>query len=95
MSAIGTETVDLEAATDCGIVVTNVPDYCIHDVAEQASALLLAVWRKLPRAQGMARAGQWTLHELQPIRRLNGRVVGLVGFGRIAREVANRAQASG
>jgi len=95
MSAIGTETVDLEAATDCGIVVTNVPDYCIHDVAEQAFALLLAVWRKLPRAQEMARAGRWTLHELQPIRRLNGRVLGLVGFGRIAREVACRAQGFG
>ncbi|MEZ5100725.1 MAG: NAD(P)-dependent oxidoreductase [Thermoleophilia bacterium] len=73
-----------------GIVVANVPAYCTVDVAEHAVLLLLAAWRKLPTAQAVARSGDWGLEPLRPLRRLRGATVGLVGFGRIARETAAR-----
>jgi D-3-phosphoglycerate dehydrogenase len=93
--AVGTDGVDVEEATRRGIVVTNVPGYCTPDVAEHAIALLLAAWRRLPRAERVARSGDWGLEELRPVRRLAGCTVGLLGFGRIAREVATRLAAFG
>lgn len=91
--AVGTDGIDVEAATERGIAVANVPGYCTVDVAEHTIALLLAAWRKLPRAERVARSGDWALDELRPVRRLAGRTVGLLGLGRIAREVAARLEA--
>jgi D-3-phosphoglycerate dehydrogenase len=88
--AAGADGVDAVAASARGIVVANVPGYCAVDVAEHAVALLLAAWRKLPRAERVVRAGGWGLEPLRPVRRLAGCTVGLLGFGRIAREVAAR-----
>ena len=88
--AVGADGVDAAAAAKRGIVVANVPTYCTTDVAEHAVALLLAAWRALPRAERVARSGDWSLEPLRPVRRLAGHTVGLVGFGRIAREVAGR-----
>ncbi len=88
--AVGTDGVDLGAASARGIAVANVPGYCTDDVAEHTLALLLAAWRKLPRAERVARSGDWGLEPLRPIPRLAGRTVGLLGFGRIARAVAAR-----
>lgn len=90
--AVGTDGVDVAEATRRGIAVTNVPDYCTQDVAEHTVALLLAAWRKLPRAEQVARSGDWALDPIVPLGRLAGRRVGLLGFGRIAREVARRLQ---
>lgn len=87
---VGTDGVDAAAAAARGIVVTNVPTYCTVDVAEHAVMLLLAAWRKLPLAATVGRSGAWGLEPLRPIRRLRGSTVGLVGFGRIARETAAR-----
>jgi D-3-phosphoglycerate dehydrogenase / 2-oxoglutarate reductase len=88
--AVGTDGVDVTAATARGIVVANVPDYCTTEVAEHTLALILAVWRKLPCAERIARSGEWGLDGLRPVRRLAGHTVGLIGLGRIAREVAAR-----
>ncbi len=88
--AVGTDGVDVAAATARGIVVANVPDYCTTEVAEHTLALILAVWRKLPSAERIARSGVWGLDSLRPVRRLAGCTVGLLGLGRIAREVAAR-----
>lgn len=88
--AVGTDGVDVAEATRRGIAVTNVPDYCTQDVAEHTLALLLTAWRKLPRAERVARSGDWGLEGLRPVRRLSGRTVGLLGLGRIGREVARR-----
>lgn len=88
--AVGADGVDAAAAAARGIVVANVPTYCTVDVAEHAVLLLLAAWRKLPTAQAVARSGDWGLEPLRPLRRLRGAAVGLVGFGRIAREAAAR-----
>jgi D-3-phosphoglycerate dehydrogenase len=88
--AVGTDGVDTAAAAARGIVVANAPTYCTVDVAEHAILLLLAAWRKLPTAQSVARSGDWGLESLRPLRRLQGSTVGLIGFGRIARQAAAR-----
>ena len=93
--AVGTDGVDVDAATARGIAVRNVPDYCTVEVAEHAVGLLLAAWRKFRAAERVARGDAWDVTALRPIHRLAGRTVGLVGFGSISREVASRLGAFG
>ncbi len=92
---IGVDTIDLEAATAAGIIVTNNPTYCIREVAEHALALLLACCRKVPFYDRLIRGGRWEVPPGKPIFRLEGSALGLIGFGNIAREVATRATAFG
>ena len=92
---IGVDTIDLEAATRAGIIVTNNPTYCIEEVAEHTLALLLACARKIAFYDRMVRAGRWEVPPGKPLYRLAGRTLGLVGFGNIARQVAVRAAAFG
>src|SRR5437867_3653909 len=92
---IGVDTIDLEAATAAGIIVTNNPTYCVEDVAEHTMALLLACARKVPFYERQVRSGRWELPPGKPLFRLVGRTLGLVGFGNIARAVAARAAAFG
>jgi D-3-phosphoglycerate dehydrogenase / 2-oxoglutarate reductase len=92
---IGVDNVDIAAATDCGIVVTKVPDYCIDEVSDHAMALLLAAVRKIPLANAMVHSGRWEMPAVVPIHRLRGSVLGLVGFGRIPQLVAPKAKAFG
>jgi D-3-phosphoglycerate dehydrogenase len=86
---------DLDAATAAGIVVTKVPDYCIDEVSDHAMALLLALVRKIPASNAQVHAGRWEMKAVVPIHRLRGRVLGLVGFGRIPQLVAPKAKAFG
>jgi D-3-phosphoglycerate dehydrogenase len=88
---IGYDSVDVTAATDQGILVCNAPTYCVEDVADHAVALLLASVRHLARQDRWIRAGRWDRTGARPARRLKGCTLGLVGFGRIARSVAQRA----
>jgi len=92
---IGVDTIDVEAATAAGIIVTNNPTYCIEEVAEHAMALLLACARKVAFYDRMVRAGRWEVPPGKPMFRLAGGTLGLVGFGNIARQVAARAAAFG
>jgi D-3-phosphoglycerate dehydrogenase len=92
---IGVDNVDIAAATNAGIVVTRVPDYCIDEVSDHAMALLLALVRKIPFANSRVHSGHWEMAAVAPIHRLRARVLGLVGFGRIPRLVAPKAQAFG
>lgn len=92
---IGVDTIDLDAATDAGIIVTNNPTYCIEEVAEHSMALLLSCARKVPFYDRLVRGGRWELPPGKPLFRLAGRTLGLVGFGNIARAVAGRAAAFG
>ncbi len=92
---IGVDTIDLEAATRAGIIVTNNPTYCIEEVAEQAMALMLACARKIVVYDRLVRAGKWDLAPGKPIFRIAGRTLGLVGFGHIGQQVAARAAAFG
>jgi D-3-phosphoglycerate dehydrogenase / 2-oxoglutarate reductase len=95
---IGVDSVDLDAATDLGIVVANVPEFCQDEVAEHALGLLLAVTRKIALADRLTRQGRWVVgiqESMLPMRRLKGQTLGLVGFGRIARKLAGMAHALG
>jgi len=92
---IGVDTIDLDAATAAGIIVTNNPTYCIEEVAEHTMALLLACARKVAFYDRLVRAGRWEVPPGKPMFRLAGRTLGLVGFGNIARQVAARAAAFG
>ena len=92
---IGVDNVDLDAATEKGIVVTKVPDYCIDEVSDHAMALLLTAARKIPLANDQVHAGTWRMPNVVPIHRLRGSVLGLVGFGRIPQLVAPKAKSFG
>lgn len=92
---IGVDTVDLKAADERGIMVTNVPDYCTGEVATHTLALLLAVHRRIVQLDRDIRQGSWNVFAAGTIRRLEGASLGLVGAGRIPRAVATRAAAFG
>jgi len=92
---IGVDTIDLEAATQAGIIVTNNPSYCVEEVAEDAMAMLLACARKIAFYDRLVRSGRWEVPPGKPMFRLSGSTLGLVGFGNIARLVAIRAAAFG
>ncbi|HHW10266.1 MAG TPA: C-terminal binding protein [Firmicutes bacterium] len=91
---IGYDNVDVAAATAKGITVANIPDYCPDEVAEQAIALIMGVWRGLGIGRRIleesSRRGQWDFSTLPPIHRLEGKTIGIVGFGRIGSRVYNR-----
>jgi D-3-phosphoglycerate dehydrogenase len=91
----GTDRIDVAAATRCGIVVTNVPDFCINEQAEHTLALLLAAARRLPHMFDAMRRGNWTARHHPGVHRLAGQTLGLVGFGASAQAVAARAAAFG
>jgi len=92
---IGVDNVDLAAAAHRGIVVTNVPDYSVEEVAVHTLGLMLALTRRLPDASRLVASGGWGLNGLRPIRRLSTQRAGLVGFGRIARRLAGYLTALG
>jgi D-3-phosphoglycerate dehydrogenase len=93
---IGVDNIDLAAARAAGIAVTNVPDYCIGEVATHAVATLLALWRRIPAADAAVRRGEWGVGTIGgPVRRLEGSTIGLVGVGRVGRRVAVAFEALG
>ena len=94
-TGIGIDTIDVAAASARGIVVTNVPEYCEDEVSDHAMALLLSLARNVTRGNTQVHAGGWALAEIKPMYRLRDRTLGLVGFGRIARLVATKAQGFG
>lgn len=92
---IGLDNIDVQAATRRGIVVTNVPDYCLIEVAEHTLALLLTLARKVAYYHHDVQSGQYDLRKWLPIERLEGQTLGLVGLGNIGRLVARKAQGMG
>ena len=92
---LGVDNIDIKAAHERGIVVTYVPDYCMHEVSDHAMALLLALARKIPHSNALVQAGRWEIPPLVPMHRLSGRVLGLIGFGNIPRALAPKAIAFG
>lgn len=88
---IGVDNVDLDAARDRRIAVCNVPDYCIDEVADHALAFILAATRQVVASTVSVRSGTWALPSpLAGMRTLRDLTIGIVGFGRIGREVVAR-----
>ena len=92
---LGVDNIDLPAAKEKGIAVNYVPDYCIREVSDHAMALLLALIRKVAFSNKLVQSGRWEMPAVVPIRRIEGTVLGLIGFGHIPRLVAPKAQAFG
>lgn len=92
---IGVDNIDLDAAREAGIVVTNVPDYCLEEVAVHSLTLLLGLQRRLVKADAYVREGGWGIGPMRPISRVSELHVGLVGYGKIARQFAQVLRALG
>jgi len=92
---LGVDNIDLAAAKEKGMAVNYVPDYCIREVSDHAMALLLGLIRKIPLSNKLVQSGRWEMPAVVPIRRIEGTVLGLVGFGHIPRLLAPKAQAFG
>jgi D-3-phosphoglycerate dehydrogenase len=87
---IGYDNIDVQAATAKGIVVCNIPDFMTSEVADHSVALILALARKLHRIGPSTRAGEWNWRKFKPMNSLDGKTAGIVGFGSIGRQVAER-----
>ncbi len=91
---IGVDNVDLDAARALKIPVCNVPDYCIDEVADHTLALILNLTRRIIAHHNRIRSGRWESGSpLATLKALKELTVGVVGFGRIGREVAGRLRA--
>lgn len=92
---IGVDNVDVEAASERGIPVTNVPDYCLEEVSVHTLTLFLALARGLKTYDADVAVGGWDREVAMPIHRFSTRTVGIVGYGAIGRAVGDRATALG
>ncbi len=92
---VGVETIDVAAAARRNVKVVNVPDYCTHEVAEHVLAQILGLARQVVRLDRAVRRGEWSQDLMLPTSRVEGRVAGVVGLGRIGREVARRCAGIG
>jgi D-3-phosphoglycerate dehydrogenase len=91
-AGVGLDAIDLEAAAERGVAVFHTPDYCVPEVATHAVALLLALNRRLIDSDRIARSDWHGWRAIAPIKPLDEQTVGLVGFGRIGRAVAERVR---
>ena len=93
---IGVDILDIEACRERGIIVTNVPDYCLDEVADHAISFSFMLMRSLPHYNSKVRGGSYRWQDwLAPIPRFRGAVYGLLGFGRIAQNMARKLAAFG
>ena len=92
---IGLDNIDVSYATESGILVTNVPAYCLEEVSDQAMALLLACARKVVFFDRAIKGGEYSLQLGSPLYRIRGRTLGILGFGKIGRTLYRKASGFG
>jgi D-3-phosphoglycerate dehydrogenase len=93
---IGVDNIDIPVCTELGIVVTNVPDYCIDEVTDHTMGMIIALNRRLAVHSQEVKTGNWANVRLdRPMRRMRGATIGIVGYGRIGRAIAAKAVAFG
>jgi len=92
---VGVDNIDVEAATEQGIIIANVPDYCIDEVSTHTMALILACARGITLLDRKIREKKWDFTLAKPLFRTQGKVLGLFGLGRIAKMVARKASRFG
>jgi len=93
-AGVGVDNVDLNAATEKGIIVVNSPDASSISVAELAIGLMLSAARNIPQATASLKRGEWDRKSFKGVE-LYGKTLGIIGLGRIGQQVAKRAQAFG
>ena len=87
---VGFDNVDVDAAWEQGIWVARVPDYCTEDVSDHAVALLLSAIRSIAFKDRRIRQGGWNLQQDQPCHRIEGKVLGIIGYGRSGQAVRKK-----
>lgn len=87
---VGYDNVDVKAATEKGIMVSNVPDYCMDEVSSHAIAFLMTLSRKIVPLNNSIREGKWTYLVAEPVYKLTGQTLGIVGLGRIGTQAAKK-----
>jgi len=92
---VGVDNIDIEAATEYGIIVANVPDFCIDEVSTHAMALILACARGIILLDSKIKEKKWDFTLAKPLFRTHGKILGLFGLGNIARAVAKKASGFG
>tara|TARA_B100000686_G_scaffold355264_1_gene471753 strand:+ start:3764 stop:4738 length:975 start_codon:yes stop_codon:yes gene_type:complete len=93
---IGVDNINIKVATELGIVVSNIPDYCIDEVSDHALSMILAINRMIVPDSKMVKLGKWNdVKKSNRVFRLSDATLGVVGFGRIGRRLANKAKALG
>ena len=88
---VGVDNIDIEAATEYGIIIANVPDYCVDEVSTHTMALILACARGITLLDGKISEKKWDFTLAKPLFRTQGKTLGLFGLGRIAKMVAQKA----
>jgi D-3-phosphoglycerate dehydrogenase / 2-oxoglutarate reductase len=92
---VGYDNVAVDAATRKGIWVTFVPDYCFEEVADHALALLLGCIRRIGYKDRMVRQGKWNVHRDQPCHRIEGKTLGILGYGNAAHTLLRKVSGLG
>lgn len=92
---VGLDNIDIAAATECGIAVANVPDYCTDEVSDEVMALLLCGARGIIPYDRSVHSGTWDIKVGKPLFRIKGRTLGIIGFGLIGQAIVPKAQAFG
>lgn len=90
-AGVGVDNIDLQAATNAGVLVLNTPEANTISTAEHTMAMLLALYRRIPDAHASVQSGEWNRSAFQG-GQLKGKTLGIIGFGRIGQAVAKRAQ---
>ncbi len=92
---IGVDNIAVDEATRLGIPVTNVPSYCLDEVAEHALALMLTCARNISHYDQAIRVHDWALNKQRPLFRIHGKTLGIIGFGKIGQMLAAKASGLG
>lgn len=89
---VGVDNLDIDAFTEAGVIVCNVPDYGVEEVAVHGLALMLSLERKVTLYNRRVHQGIWDENESYAMRRLSHQTLGFLGYGRIARKIASLAE---
>jgi len=93
---IGVDNIDIKVATQLGIVVSNIPDYCIDEVSDHALSMIMSLNRMLLPDSSMVKNGKWDeVKKQNRVYRLSEATLGIIGFGRIGRRLAKKAKILG
>lgn len=92
---VGVDTIDLEAASDLGIIVANVPDYCMDEVSDHAVSFLFGFFRKVFTTNSAVKSGTWDFRVTDPLYEAGSSTIGILGLGRIGKAFARKMLAMG